>query len=227
MSDFKVGDVVKVVKSPKHKGNAFQPVGAVGAIVDIHRDGGYIVQFSTRTDKSGWGCSSRWDSPTLCCEWFCRSKEQLELTSPQNPLDIPGYVPPDGWRIKADDEMVGKEDAYSHDTGGRPWSPPLVVGKYAMLVATLRADYLPSAGYILTPIPVTVSSHVVKPEPAPEPEEEVLYIFLCGSDDLEYETYTKADALAVLTEKKDGTVLYRCLPVAKKISQITMIGDNE
>jgi hypothetical protein len=64
------------------------------------------------------------------------------------------YTPPDGWRVKGDDEVVAKGDAFSHHGSGKLHDPPvefqfICVG---MSVRDARISQMPSGGYILTPI---------------------------------------------------------------------------
>jgi len=63
------------------------------------------------------------------------------------------YIPPDGWRVKGDDEVVTDGDRYSHDPYGdahRKNEECLsAVGKS---VGYARGRWMPRVGYILTPI---------------------------------------------------------------------------
>lgn len=222
MSKFKVGDVVKVVGT--YTGSEYQTSGTTGTVVDAN-ESFVIAQFQQQKPSSGRWCTEKWRDPELCCEWFPTTNNELELVSPQNPLDVPGYVPPDGWRIKADDEVVENGDAYSHDRFGKEGNGCGVTrSKIGLTVEELRNMNTPKGGYILTPIPATMSIPVVEPE-----SNEAWYIHAEDGLGEGCHAYlqTKKYALDTLKNCPDETVLYRCVPFAKKTTQITMIGDNE
>lgn len=81
---------------------------------------------------------------------------------------------PDGWRVKADDEIVEKGDAYSHDAYGFrrevPKDASLSVG---WKVANSRREFLTEGGFVLSRLPAPTT---------PEPNDTCL-IWLAGKVD--------------------------------------------
>lgn len=148
MSKFKVGDKVRVAVSYSP---IYQPEGAIGTVVDIHKDTGFIVQFPTEAKDSGWGCPTPWNSPKLRCEWFHPTDDDLELVVA--PAAQPTPESKRSWYIHPEDGV-----------GGRP----------------IEASY-----------------------------------------------QTEQEALDQLLTGEDGTILYRCVPIAKKTSQIIMVEEAE
>lgn len=70
------------------------------------------------------------------------------------------YTPPEGWRIRGDDETAVEGDAFTHDRDGSPWIPASVVALDGCLigehtVAALRARFQPNGGFVTTQQPKT------------------------------------------------------------------------
>jgi hypothetical protein len=69
------------------------------------------------------------------------------------PPSTPDYTPPDGWRVKGDDELVERGDAFSHSTRGNEWGDPNPISQpLTNSVRNVRDDCMPNGGYILAPI---------------------------------------------------------------------------
>jgi hypothetical protein len=73
---------------------------------------------------------------------------------PAEPL--PAYIPPAGWRVKGDEEVVTDGDAFSHWYEGHECLAPNKkfgnCGIPGSPVSAVRRKHLPNGGYILTPI---------------------------------------------------------------------------
>lgn len=220
MSKFKVGDVVKVIGD--YHGYDYQESGSVGTVMKTDEKHA-IVQFPLQKPASGRDCTEKWRDPELCCEWFPDSGNELELVTPHKSLDIPGYVPPAGWRIKADDELVEGGDAFSHDGVGTLWPSPNTLANFCCQrnVGTAREYHMSHGGYILAPMPVDT--------PVVKPVVPTTFLFCVQQADTSVTCYVQTEeaALRQLKSEPDDATLYRCVPIAKKTSQITMIGDDE
>ena len=79
------------------------------------------------------------------------------------------YIPPTGWRVKGDDEVVANGDQYAYDDGR--WNTPKNECQYSvgMDVRSARREYLLMDGYILTPI---VSSATPQPDVSQESQND-------------------------------------------------------
>jgi hypothetical protein len=77
------------------------------------------------------------------------------------------YIPPEGWRVKGDDEVVQQGDAFSHSTQGNSWPVPNPISwPMVSSVRNARTEYM-TGGYILTPI-VSTPQLDVSQEPQTE-----------------------------------------------------------
>lgn len=125
---FRVGDWVKVSQPD---GRLLKYAKCEGPILELCDSGRVIVDFGSRV------------------------KVEPSLLEPADP-STPDYIPPAGWRVKGDDEVVADGDAFSHWSDGTVCSNPnkllgyLLTGEHK--VSEARQHDLPNGGYILTPI---------------------------------------------------------------------------
>jgi hypothetical protein len=85
------------------------------------------------------------------------------------------YIPPAGWRVKGDDEVVKFEDAYSHDWEGLDLKEnPLVISYQNGETVGERLKCIRGGGYILTPIvPPATPQPIVSQEQQPDDGWEI------------------------------------------------------
>ena len=80
------------------------------------------------------------------------------------------YIPPEGWRVKSDDELVQSGDRFTHDDVGCPFADEAYayesIGAY---VGNTRKRRMPHGGYILTPI---VLPSTPQPDVSQEPQTD-------------------------------------------------------
>lgn len=89
--------------------------------------------------------------------WRPDASAGFDVRKPCNDIFIyrlPKYTPPAGWRVKCDDEVVARGDAFSHTQKGNMHPSPIwcfesTLGK---TVKHIRAVDMPRGGYILSPI---------------------------------------------------------------------------